>query len=346
MAKKYAHIDWRGLKGLRDKEIDPATLEPMTQKAIAVAANMDQSTYSRLEKGKITSPDQKYIDALASVFRVSPHQLLDELPKKDPNASAPDDIDDTTSAPAVNISIPKYETPCNLTDFKYSGGVLIDKKNTIQAPPSVQNVRTAYAVQLPTNENSPKYVQGDVVYVNPEADVMYGDDVVVQLHYTDHTILLVRKCVRLEGYYVDDQADEPEPGYDLCTFTQWCEWLYGNPNKGNDLENIDDYFAELINLIETFPSSVYLFDTPDRTFRRSQIGNSNRGLPERIDVHVIVSSDNGRFGHGKSRYEHEREEREANLQKGIASLLADDVKLKAKVGSPTMTVHRGDKPKS
>ncbi|MGB0298223.1 MAG: helix-turn-helix domain-containing protein [Paracoccaceae bacterium] len=330
MAKKYAHIDWRGLKALRLKEIDATTLEPLKQETIAAAAGMDQSYYSRLEKGKVTSPREEYIDALARIFKVTPHQLLDELPKKDPTKSAPSDLTDATPAPTVNINIPIYETPCNLTDFKYTGGVLVDQWKTIQSPPTVQNVRKAYAVKLPTNENSPKYMQGDVVYVNPEADVVGSDDVVVQLHYTDHTILLVRKCVRVEPFWSDDEADEPEPGYDLCTHTEFAEWLFGNEDLPPEVPS--PLFDRLINVMEMFPSNVNMFDTPDRTFRRSQIGNSNAGLPERIDVHVIVSSDNGRFGHGKSKFEREREEKEANLQKGIASLLPDYQPTKRKDG--------------
>ena len=334
MAKKYAHIDWRGLKALRLNEIDASTLEPMKQETIAAAANMDQSYYSRLEKGKVTSPKQEYIDALARVFKVSPHELLDELPRKDPTKSAPDKVEEPTTATAVNIHIPKYSTACELKDFAYTGGVLVDQKNTIQAPPSVQNVRTAYAVQLPTNENAPKYMQGDVVYVNPETSVVGSDDVVVQLHYTDHTILLVRKCVRIEPLYSEDGIEDPEPGFDVCTHNEWCEWLYGNSNLPTEVE--DPGFEKLIRVMEMFTEDVSIYPQPERALRPSQIQNKYQGYPERIEVHVIVSHDNARFGHGKSKFDREREEKEANLQGQIVQAVGRA--MRTKVGEVTVNI--------
>ena len=76
----------------------------------------------------------------------------------------------------------------------------------------------------------------------------------------------VLQTATLSNFYVLGPSTrtviKPKPGYAWpTTFTQWCEWLYGKRNSDDDLEKLDDYFAELIDLLETFPSNVNMFDS-------------------------------------------------------------------------------------
>ena len=58
MARHYAHIDFEGLKIIRKRTIDPNTLQPILQSALAKAAGMTQGYYSRLEKGRLLVQNQ------------------------------------------------------------------------------------------------------------------------------------------------------------------------------------------------------------------------------------------------------------------------------------------------
>ena len=304
---------------------------------MAKAAGMTQGYYSRLEKGKVISPKPEYIEGLARALDTTVSDLLDDLPRKDPLKGKP--VEDNAYVVSLENEptyIPKYSTICNVEDFLYGDGIIAERRETIIAPPIVQNARGAYALVIANLESAPKYVRGDTIYVNPDLKPTFGDDVVVKLHYGDTTILLVRRVVGVDEYAVNEE-DQTSPVYQLTKITNYVSWLFDKASY-QDVEARKNAIKQMIDL---FPADVMVLDPPDKTWRSTQIKNANQGFPERIEYDVIVTADNGRFGLIEGRLRLEREER---LKQGIGSLLAaDGISFNVEMPTPKMTVHRSDK---
>ena len=77
--------------------------------------------------------------------------------------------------------IPKYIESGKPKGFDYDDGNLMDAHDFTSVPPNVLNVPDAYAVVMPTDYMEPRFRQGDTLYVDPELQPYYGDDVVIKL---------------------------------------------------------------------------------------------------------------------------------------------------------------------
>jgi transcriptional regulator with XRE-family HTH domain len=338
MPKKYAHIDFQGLKAIRLQTIDPNTLQPLRQQDLAKIAGMKQEHYSKIETGNITSPADHYIAGIAKALQTNVSDLLNNLPRKDPNRK-PVSREVILTAVHDPIHIPKYSMICNLPDFQYGDGVIAQRRETIVAPPTVENASGAFALQVVNLDSAPKYMKGDTVYVNPDLTPTFGDDIVVELHYSDATILLIRRVVNIEEK-VYDTDDSVTFVYHLSKIIEYTGWMFDKAI----FENKDEQKISIKNAIDLFPANIDLLNPPDKTWRKAQYESTTSGFPERINYHVIVTADNGRYGLTEGRLQQEREER---LKQGIGSLLTpESLTLNVQVGSPEMTVHRGDKTQS
>ena len=74
-------------------------------------------------------------------------------------------------------------------------------------PPMLANTTGPYAVQLNTNHMAPRYSQGDIVYVNPQAVPYYGDDVSVLLKQDNNIYAYVTRIVKMT-ILTDKQGNE------------------------------------------------------------------------------------------------------------------------------------------
>ncbi len=79
-------------------------------------------------------------------------------------------------------------------EFEMNGSVLYE----VMAPPVLDDVSGAYAIQVSGDSMSPRYEDGEVCYVDPHRRVKRGDYVIAQVREEEHGPLLayVKKFVR------------------------------------------------------------------------------------------------------------------------------------------------------
>lgn len=93
--------------------------------------------------------------------------------------------------------IPVYGSAVGGVDgeFAMNGGILYE----VVAPPVLNNVTGAYAVQVSGESMEPRYFDGELAYVNPHRRVVKGDFVIVQIHSEiedDPPLAFVKRFVR------------------------------------------------------------------------------------------------------------------------------------------------------
>lgn len=92
--------------------------------------------------------------------------------------------------------IPVYGSAVGGVDgeFAMNGGILYE----VVAPPVLNNVAGAYAVQISGESMEPRYFDGEVVFVNPHKRVVKGDFVIAQVRVEEHgpPLAFVKRFVR------------------------------------------------------------------------------------------------------------------------------------------------------
>ncbi|HYE52108.1 MAG TPA: S24 family peptidase [Azospirillaceae bacterium] len=63
-------------------------------------------------------------------------------------------------------------------DFFFNGGTV----DWVRRPPGLQTTRDAFAIYVAGSSMSPRYEEGDLVYVHPGRTPRNGDDVLIELH--------------------------------------------------------------------------------------------------------------------------------------------------------------------
>lgn len=92
--------------------------------------------------------------------------------------------------------IPVYGSAVGGVDgeFAMNGGILYE----VVAPPVLNNVSGAYAVQISGESMEPRYFDGEVVFVNPHRRVVKGDFVIAQIKVAEDgpPLAFVKRFVR------------------------------------------------------------------------------------------------------------------------------------------------------
>lgn len=113
--------------------------------------------------------------------------------------------------PRSPVKIPLYGTAVGGEDGEFAlNGNLLDH---VFAPPSLSGIQKAYAVQISNDSMSPRYDDGDSVYVNPDRRVRKGDYVIAQIHVEEHNppLAYVKKLVRwTEKELILEQFNPPK----------------------------------------------------------------------------------------------------------------------------------------
>ena len=282
--KSYDHIDWTGIRRLRQTTRNEDTGKPFTQIEIAKRANITQAYYSKIELGLSRSPDQEKIKGLAAAFSTTASDLLAALPNKEPDKPA----GSKPPAPEQRV-IPKYTKSGKPKGFDFDDGVLMDSNDLTTAPPIIQNVPDAYAVVMPTDDMEPRFRQGDTLFVDPELSPYYGDDVVVKLQYQERTILLIRQLVDMEAVF--DEDDEPIPTYGVLTASDIKDLTSeGRPATASHPIDELQMISENALWFTLYPEYV---DAPKEVILEGE--EANEGNPFAINVDVIVGSERHRY---------------------------------------------------
>ena len=289
MRKKYDHIDWTRLKQLRDVTNSADTGEPLQQKDIAVKTGMTQAYYSRIERGEIRSPDEKFVRELAATFGMKVSDFLQGL------AKLTDDAGPEAKQPKINIGwldspklIKKYSDTYNARGFPYDDGVMMANEEYVSAPPFLNDVPDAYAIVMPADTMEPRYRAGDTLYVNPEILPYYGDDVVIHIQFKNRACAIIREVIKLEGVFTGEH-DEPIPAFAVLSLSE-KEELRRKYIKKEGRDPIDDplVFAEVAE---------WFVINAEEGLHEFIEGEGIEVEPKKaiIDAHVVVGSQRKRF---------------------------------------------------
>ena len=95
---------------------------------------------------------------------------------------------------------------CNLLN----SGTLINKKyGWISAPPIIEKTHGCFAIRLVNDEMAPRYMTGDLIFVDSKAQLSEGDDVVLVLKYPEEK-KMVAICRTLTELIIDEADEEDE----------------------------------------------------------------------------------------------------------------------------------------
>jgi len=175
----------------------------ITQTQIAERLGMAQQSISELFRGNVASP-RKW-KSLATLLQIDEKDMLEMMNEAAPNNPGPRAGESSIAPTAETIRLSAIADsnarimapiPPQMTErmipvlgeavggsdgeYIFNGQVL----EYIAAPPSLVNVRDAYAVFVDGESMYPRYRSGETVYAHPSRPARRGDDVIVQLRPT------------------------------------------------------------------------------------------------------------------------------------------------------------------
>jgi phage repressor protein C with HTH and peptisase S24 domain len=168
--------------------------------AAAERLGVKGSTYRAHENGQ-NDYDSEHAELYGRVFGVSPEYLLfgrsDKLQEKKTLPSNPPNALIGERLPSLGgAKIPLYGQAVGGVDGEFVlNGNRLDE---ILAPPSLSGTTGAYAVTVAGDSMSPRYEDGETVYVDPTRRVVRGDYVVAQIHIDESSAPLayIKRFVR------------------------------------------------------------------------------------------------------------------------------------------------------
>lgn len=277
VAKKYDHIDWRGLRDLRSVRKSLQTGQLYTQATMAEIIGIKQQAYSKIERGLVRSPSEDVVNEIAVALGTTASDLLDSLPEKKAEKAA--------STPRISQQqvIPKFHHPYQPKGFPYYDSILLENADSTDVPPSLRHVIGAYAVVMPSDTMEPRYRPGDVLFVNPELAPYYGDDVVLRIRYKSRTVGVVREVLNQEAVYDQNKGPDPMQSVGLMSLKDKGKLSLKTVNPGVDY--IDDY----LHLSEK--ADWFVLDEDESAVEATE--DKNEVLA--ISAHVIVGSEKRRW---------------------------------------------------
>lgn len=151
----------------------------LTQQDLASRLNVTKAAVSSWERG--TSPRQEKLEAIAKATNVSYEWLLigTEPIGEDSVVSTPNGVILPNIDFSTNKTIPVYgQAVAGINgEFAFDGKKLFE----VPCPPCLLNVDNAYGVEIAGDTMSPRYEDGEIVYINTLRRIKKGDYVVAQI---------------------------------------------------------------------------------------------------------------------------------------------------------------------
>jgi len=163
-----------------------------TQAGLAKALGIEPSGVSRMLKGErqIKARELATIYAYLGVGDASARPPEDGIsvtvPEPDtygePLEIRPADVE-VPAAASLRRDVPVYGTAVGGDDAEFLwNGETIDY---VRRPPGLVGVKEAFAIYVSGSSMSPRYEEGELVYIHPKRPARPGDDVVIELHGKD-----------------------------------------------------------------------------------------------------------------------------------------------------------------
>ena len=151
----------------------------LTQQDLASRLNVTKAAVSSWERG--TSPRQEKLEAIAKATNVSYEWLLigTEPIGEDSVVSTPNGIILPNIDFSTNKTIPVYgQAVAGINgEFAFDGKKLFE----VPCPPQLLNLDNAYGVEVAGDTMSPRYEDGEIVYIDTLRRIKKGDYVVAQI---------------------------------------------------------------------------------------------------------------------------------------------------------------------
>lgn len=208
-------------------------------------------------------------------------------------------------------TIPKFHHSYRPRNFPFPDGILLENQDFTEAPASLRNVPNAYAVVVTSDHMEPRYRIGDVLFVNPDEEPLIGDDVVLRFKYRNRSVGVVREVINRDAI----------PSVALMTARQKQELIYQKLSSAD--EHVD---SNTLQKLFNDNADKIVIDTYETETEQS---DNDEDILD-IRAHVIVGTERARGEREPINYVLEAEGATFNFE----------------MGSPTMTVHRGDKSQS
>lgn len=172
LSKKYAHYSERMRQAMDARTI--------TNEELANRIDSHPVTISKLRRGKIQLDDE-WRARVAEGLSMAEDILFGEeqLPLPSP-AEIFHPLKRRGRKPANdNQTLQVY----GLAAGSLTGHLVMTNEaiETIPCPPGLRNVEGAYALRTRGESMSPRYMPGDILYINPNQSVVTGDHVVIQM---------------------------------------------------------------------------------------------------------------------------------------------------------------------
>lgn len=200
-------------RGERIREVREEILKIEAQEKLSELLDVSRGAVGNWELGKgVKMSNLSKLADLASVrldwlaYGRGPRLLSDE-----PNVPEPSNATKLGQVARSPVKIPQYGTAVGGEDgeFVLNGNRLDD----VFAPPSLSGIPQAYAVYISGDSMSPRYDDGDTVFVHPKRRVKKGDYVIAQIHLVedDPPLAYVKKLVRwTEKELILEQFNPPK----------------------------------------------------------------------------------------------------------------------------------------
>lgn len=226
----FREVDFRGLKQLRQVSKNPDTGKAYTQIEMAAKVGIKQQSYSQIESGLTKNPKPEVVKNIALALGSVVSDLIDALPKTKKEQLPKRKVRE-------QVVIPKYHHAYQPKGFPYNDSLLLENPDSTEAIPSLRHVLGAYAVVMPSDTMEPRYRRGDVLYVNPELQPYYGDDVVLLVRYKNRTVGVVRELLNQEPVY----NEEPDPKQSVGLISLKDKEKFSLKRDNKYIDYLDDY---------------------------------------------------------------------------------------------------------
>ena len=173
------------------------TLKRISQVELAELAKVSQSQLSKYEKGEVLRPSYGKLVRIAEALGCTIEDITDEVENRAETAFS------SFTQTAGAVFIPLYVEKQNMDiKFSHGEGVVIRPEGTqqqIKKPSFLDYSDQAYAIQTYTEAMSPRYNQGDTLFVDPQLTPQVNDDVVILFSVEKHLVGMVRQVCQTSG---------------------------------------------------------------------------------------------------------------------------------------------------
>ncbi|MDP9837576.1 phage repressor protein C with HTH and peptisase S24 domain [Neorhizobium huautlense] len=176
LSKKYEHFSARLRQAMEARNL--------TNEELASRIDSHTVTISKLRRGKIALDDE-WRAKIADAFAMDEQVLFGDSELPDP---APMEMFHRRRKPGPKPLNDNQDLPIfGLAAGSQSGHLVMTNEviETVPCPPGLRKVAGAYALRTKGDSMIPRYFPNDILYINPNQDVMAGDHVILQIRMHD-----------------------------------------------------------------------------------------------------------------------------------------------------------------